>query len=135
MPTPQVLLRSAGVGLFATAIDFGILTLLASGFGISPRLASLPALAAGVAVQFFGNKRLAFRDASPKWLKQASLFLGVEGLGLCSNLAVFDRLLVWTELPYLLCRVLSTAFVYYAVCLPLWARIFKAVPAGGAEPG
>jgi hypothetical protein len=67
-------------------------------------------------------------------LKQGGLFLGVEGLGLLSNLVVFDRLLVWTPLPYLLCRVLSTALVYYALCLPLWARIFRQTPAN-AEGG
>ncbi|HWA74567.1 MAG TPA: GtrA family protein [Polyangiaceae bacterium] len=125
MPSPAVFARSAMVGLVATALDFGILSLLVSGFGVSARLASLPALAVGIVVQFVGNKQLAFRDASPDWLKQAGLFLAVEGFGLLSNLVVFDRLLVWTPLPYLLCRILSTAFVYYALCLPLWARIFS----------
>lgn len=124
MPSPAILARSAVVGFVATALDFAVLSLLVSGFGVSARLASLPALALGIVVQFFGNKQLAFRDRSPAWLRQAGLFLGVEGLGLLSNLVVFDRLLVWTPLPYLLCRVLSTSLVYFAVCLPLWARIF-----------
>jgi putative flippase GtrA len=129
MPAPAVFARSALVGLVATVLDFAVLSLLTSGLGLSPRLSSLPALAVGVGVQFVGNKRLAFRDASSDWFKQAGLFLGVEGLGLLSNLVVFDRLLVWTPLPYLLCRVLSTALVYYALCLPLWARIFRQAPA------
>ena len=48
MPSPAVFARSAMVGLVATALDFGILSLLVSGFGVSARLASLPALAVGI---------------------------------------------------------------------------------------
>lgn len=116
--------RSAVVGVAATLFDFGALSLLVSVFGVPARLASLPALALGIVVQFMGNKWLAFRDASPGWGRQASLFLAVEGVGLLANGIVFDRLLVWTHLPYLVCRILSSSLVYFAFCLPLWARIF-----------
>jgi putative flippase GtrA len=124
MPASTSFSRSALVGLAATVLDFGVLSLLVTGLGVPARLASLPALALGICVQFVGNKWLAFRDPSPEWLRQAGLFLAVEGLGLLANLVVFDRLLVWTPLPYLVCRVVSTSLVYFALCLPLWARIF-----------
>lgn len=104
--------------------------MLVTGFGVPARLASLPALALGIGVQFVGNKWLAFRDPSPEWIRQAGLFLAVEGAGFLANVIVFDRLLAWTPLPYLLCRMLSTSLVYFALCLPLWARIFAAESPG-----
>jgi len=128
MPVSTPFTRSALVGLAATALDFGVLSLLVTGLGVPARVASLPALALGVLVQFIGNKWLAFRDPSPAWLRQAGLFLAVEGLGLLANVVAFDRLVVWTPLPYLLCRVVSTSLVYFALCLPLWARIFASEP-------
>lgn len=130
MPSSSTSTRSAAVGVVATVLDFGVLLLLVTGLGVPPRLASLPALALGIGAQFLGNKWLAFRDPSPAWLRQASLFLVVEGLGLVANWVIFDRLLVWTPLPYLVCRVLSTSLVYFAICLPLWARIFAEGPSG-----
>jgi len=130
---PVSFLRSLAVGIAATALDLGILWLLVSGLGLSPRLASFPALALGVAAQFAGNKWFAFRDHSLGWRRQAGLFLGVEALGLVFNLVIFDRLIAWTPWPYLPCRLLSTALVYFALCLPLWARIF--VRGAAAAPG
>ena len=130
MPVSTPFSRSAAVGLAATVLDFGVLSLLVTGLGVPARLASLPALALGISVQFIGNKWLAFRDPSPAWLRQAGLFLAVEGLGLLANLVAFDRLLAWTPLPYLACRVISTSLVYFALCLPLWARIFASEPGG-----
>jgi putative flippase GtrA len=130
---PVSFIRSVAVGIVATALDFGVLLLLVSGLGVSPRLASFPALAFGVAAQFAGNKWLAFRDSSTGWRRQAALFLGVEALGLLSNLVLFDRLIAWTPWPYLPCRLLSTALVYFGLCLPLWARIF--VRGAAAAPG
>jgi putative flippase GtrA len=118
------LARSSAVGVLATALDFGVLAMLVSGLGVPARLASVPALLIGIAAQFLGNKLIAFRDPSAAWLRQASLFLGVELLGLLSNLALFDRLVAWTPWPYLVCRALSTSLVYFGLCLPLWARIF-----------
>jgi len=112
------------VGVVATALDFFVLVLLVSGLGVPPRSASLPALALGVAAQFVGNKWLAFRDRSPHWLRQASCFLLIEVLGFTCNAFCFDRLLVLSHLPYAVCRVLSTAAVYFGVCLPLWSRLF-----------
>jgi putative flippase GtrA len=122
--------RSAGVGLFATGLDFLVLIALVSGFGLPARVASLPALSLGIAAQFIGNKWLAFRDPSRDWLRQATSFLAIEALGFACNAFCFDRLLSLTHLPYVVCRVLSTSIVYFCICLPLWSRLFVS-PARG----
>lgn len=117
--------RSAIIGILATLTDLTALALLVSGFGMSPRLASMPALALGIAVQFVGNKWFAFGDRSPAWLRQGAQFLGVETLGFVANLLLFDLALRFTHLPYLPLRLLTTNLVYFAICLPLWSLIFK----------
>src|SRR5690348_10435559 len=103
MRSPASFVRSVAVGAVATLADLAALALLVSGLGVPARLASLPALALGVVIQFAGNKWLAFRDPSRAWLRQGGMFLGVEALGMASNLALFDRLVAWTTLPYVLC--------------------------------
>ena len=120
-----VVLRSAAVGLLATATDLVALAVLVDGFGLSPRLANLPALALGIAVQFAGNKWFAFADRSPDWARQGALFLGVETLGITANLVLFDLAVTRTPLPYLAARILATSIVYFGICLPLWSRIFR----------
>jgi putative flippase GtrA len=119
-------LRSAGVGAIATLVDLGALAVLVSLLGVSPRVASAPALALGIGTQFVGNKLFAFGDRSPRWLRQGAQFLAVEALGLILNLLLFDLAVTHTALPYLAARMLSTSVVYFAVCLPLWSRIFRA---------
>lgn len=120
----RTLSRSAVVGLAATGLDFLVLIALVSGLGWPPRIASFPALSLGIAAQFVGNKWLAFRDPSPDWLRQAGWFLAIEAIGFVCNVVCFDRLLVLTHLPYVVCRALSTSVVYFGVCLPLWSRLF-----------
>ena len=121
----RTLTRSASVGLVATGLDFLALVILVGGFGLPPRIASLPALSLGVVAQFVGNKWIAFRDPSRDWFRQAACFLAIELLGLACNAVCFDRLLVFSHLPYVVCRVLSTSIVYFGVCLPLWSRLFS----------
>ena len=129
----RTLSRSAVVGLVATGLDFLALILLVSGLGLAPRIASLPALCLGIIAQFVGNKWLAFRDPSRDWLRQAACFLAVEVLGFVCNAVCFDRLLVFTHLPYVVCRVLSTSIVYFGVCLPLWSRVFSSASSNRSE--
>ena len=121
----RTVLRSMGVGGVATLTDLAVLGALASGLHLGPRAASLPALLAGIAVQFAGNKLFAFEDHSKRWGEQLALFLGVEALGVAANLALFDVAVRALPLPYLATRLLTTNIVYFAVCLPLWSRIFK----------
>jgi putative flippase GtrA len=117
--------RSAGVGLLATATDLIALAILVDGFHLSPRVASIPALSLGIAIQFVGNKLFAFGDPSRAWLRQGAQFLGVEALGFMANLMLFDFALTHTHLPYLPLRLVTTNLVYFAICLPLWSRIFR----------
>lgn len=120
-----LVLRSSGVGLLATLTDWVTLATLVSICGLHPKSANLPALALGIAVQFVGNKLVAFRDRSKDWLRQAALFLCVETLGFTLNAIAFDVLVTHTALPYLLCRIATTTLVYFAVCLPLWTFVFQ----------
>jgi len=113
------------VGLLATATDLAALFLLVHLLNASPRVASLPALVCGVAVQFVGNKRFAFRDRSSRWGLQAALFLLVEALSVVANGLVFDAALrIVPNIHFMVLRVLSTSVVYFTVSLPLWSRIF-----------
>lgn len=123
-PPLVTLSRSAAVGVLATALDFLTLIVLVSALHVPARVASFPALGLGVVAQFMGNKRFAFRDESPDWLRQGACFLAIEALGFACNALFFDRLLVATHWPYVICRVLSTSLVYFCVCLPLWSRLF-----------
>lgn len=127
--------RSAGVGSVATLVDLVVLCALVSGLGVPARFASVPALALGVLVQFAGNKLFAFRDRSRAWLRQGAQFLAVESLGFVLNLSLFDALVTRTQLPYLCARVVTTLVVYYAVCLPLWSRIFACEAPEAATEG
>lgn len=115
-----------GVGAVATVADLATLTLLVSGLHFSPRVASVPALSLGIALQFFGNKVFAFDDRSREWGRQAALFLIVEAMGFAANVALFDLAVSHVRLPYLLVRLATTNAVYFGLCLPLWSRIFRA---------
>ena len=117
--------RSAAIGALPTLTDLVALTVLVSGFGLSPRLASVPALVIGIALQFVGNKWFAFGDRSRDWFRQGTQFLGVEALGFTANLLLFDLAIRFTALPYLPLRLLTTSIVYFAICLPLWSLIFR----------
>jgi putative flippase GtrA len=120
-----VVARSAAIGLLATATDLVVLAALVSGLGVSPRVASVPALVLGIGVQFVGNKWFAFGDHSPRWARQGAQFLGVEAVGFVANLVLFDLAVTLTRLPYLPLRLLTTNLVYFCLCLPLWSLIFR----------
>lgn len=118
------IVRSIGVGGLGTITDLAVLGVLATSLALGPRLASPFALAAGLTVQFVGQKLFAFRDTRQAWGTQAALFLLVEVLGFALNLGLFDLAVRFVPAPYLLLRVVVQFAVYTCVCLPLWARIF-----------
>ena len=130
----ETLARSAGVGVVATAVDLATLALLVHACGVGARAASAPALALGVALQFVGNKRLAFRDRDPDWAPQAARFMLVEALAFVANLALFDLASRHVSLPPVALRLATTSAVYFSVCLPLWSRVFRATPARVEAP-
>lgn len=115
------------MGVVATTADLALLALLVSVVGLAPRWASLPALLAGVVVQFVGNKWFAFGDRSRAWLSQLGWFALVEIVVLSTNAAAYDAAMrVLPASLYLPARLLTTTLVYFAVSLPLWSLIFRA---------
>src|SRR6185369_11973840 len=120
--------RGAVVGIAATIGDVLALVLLVT-VGLPPALASFPALAIGVAIQFVGSKLFTFEDRSRAWAQQGALFLLVEAVALALNLVLFDVALKVTHLPYPLIRLASTSVVYTGFSLPLWSLVFKRRPA------
>ncbi len=121
----EVAVRSAAVGLLATAIDLLVLALLTTG-GVSPRVASVPALVLGISAQFAGNKLLAFRDRTRQWVRQGAYFALVELGALGLNVALFDLAVERLNAPVLLVRLATTSLVYVAFSLPLWSHVFRA---------
>lgn len=119
------LLRSALVGLVATGVDVGALALLVGPGGLTPVGANVPALALGVTVQYFGNRRFAFRDRSRDHLRKGALFLLVEAGTFALNAIAFHLLVTLASFPFPAARVAGTLTVYLLFSYPLWARIFR----------
>src|SRR5262249_45724892 len=104
--------------------DLLLLTSLVELLDLDLRIANVPALAAGVSVQFIGNKLFAFEDHSRAWARQGAEFALVEAGALLLN-AVLFHLLAATARPYLPVRIAVQAMVYLGFSLPLWTRIFR----------
>ena len=117
--------RSAVVGAAATAADLLALLVLVQILAIPATLANVPALFAGVAVQFFGNKHFAFRDRSRDLLRQGMLFAVVEVGALLLNAIAFHALVSLTPVPYWAARLVGSSFVYLAYSFPLWGLVFR----------
>ena len=115
-----VLLRSAVVGLLATASDLGTLMLLIHGAGLSKRAANTPSLLPGLLVQFIGNKYFAFEDRSKAIVKQGSLFVLIEIVAFALNVLLFDLLVTFTPVHEILARLLGTNIVYLGFSFPAW---------------
>ena len=130
---PWVFIRSALVGLVATAADVGALALLIQVVGLSPVQANVPALLVGIGIQYVGNKYVAFGDRSNDHVRQGALFLLVEAGTILLNVAGFHLLVTRTAIPYWLVRPIVTCAVYCGFSFPLWAKIFKP-RAGTARP-
>ena len=71
-------------GVVATAVHYATFTLLYLYAGVNlAALANFPAVCAGIAVSFVGNRRFVFRSASPAWEDEAVRFGALYGaLGL-----------------------------------------------------
>lgn len=126
-----LLARSLGVGALATVVDLASLWLLVEIVGIAPWLANVPALGAGLLVQFAGNKYFAFKDRSRALLRQGSQFALVEVGALGLNALGFHLAVTLLACPYLLARLGCSALVYLAYSFPLWGRIFTHQPPTG----
>jgi putative flippase GtrA len=118
------LVRSAVIGIAATGVDLVVLWVLVHGLGVAAVWANVPALLLGVAVQFAGNKWVAFRDRSRDVGRQGAQFALVEVGAIGLNAIAFHLLVTFTGVPVLVCRMIATAAVYFGWSYPLWARIF-----------
>jgi putative flippase GtrA len=116
-----ILVRSAAVGLLATASDLGSLMLLIHGAGLTKRAANMPSLLPGLLVQFIGNKFFAFDDRSRAIVRQGSLFFIIELVAFGLNVLVFDLLVSRTPIHEILARLLGTNIVYLGFSFPMWS--------------
>lgn len=130
VPRVKAFVRSVFVGLVATACDLGSLHALVRGVGLSALAANVPALLLGAAVQYVGNKYLAFEDRSRDHLRQVTRFAGVELGALALNALGFHALVTLFDAPYVPARALVGLAVYAGFSFPLWRRVFR--PAASA---
>lgn len=127
--------RSAVVGVLATIVDLAVLAVLVEAAGLSPAWANVPALVAGLAVQFFGNKFFAFSDRSRAYVRQGSQFILVELGALVLSGLSFHLAVTMLSIPYALARMVCGGLVYVSYSYPLWRLIFQAKTSQqGARP-
>jgi putative flippase GtrA len=123
-----VLVRSMLAGGVATLVDLGTLTLLVSVIGVSPRVASLPALLLGGAANFLGNRHFAFRAASGDAKRQAVSFGLVFVVTLALTGFFFDlamRVGVARVVPYWIVRLIVSNIVYLGWSFPMFRLVFR----------
>ena len=126
---PLRILRALLAGGAATIADVAVLALLVAVVGLSPRVASVPALIVGGVVSFVGNRHFAFRAARGSLARQALLYAIVELAALAANGVLFDvvmRLLppglAWAYVPV---RLVTSHLVFLAWSYPLWRLVFR----------
>lgn len=125
------LLRSALAGGLATAIDLLVLFACIHLLGLSPRVASVPALIAGGVANFQGNRTFAFRATSGPGVlqRQAALFVLSELVTLALNGVLYD-LAVRTLHPgvggAMVIRLVTQNMVFLAWSFPVWRLVFRA---------
>jgi putative flippase GtrA len=133
--------RAGAAGAAATATDVVLLGVLVA-CGMDPRIASIPALVAGGAVNFLGNRHFAFRASSGSLARQALGYALVEVVALVLNGALYDATLVLfpeTRAAFWVVRLVTSHVVFLCWSYPLWRRVFR-VPvaveadAAGSEP-
>jgi putative flippase GtrA len=126
---PLRIVRALLAGGAATLADLAVLALLVSLVGLAPRVASIPALVIGGAVNFAGNRHFAFRATRGSLARQAVLYTIVELAALAANGILFDvvmRLLppglAWAYVPV---RLVTSHVVFLAWSYPLWRLVFR----------
>jgi putative flippase GtrA len=120
------LLRSGFGGLAATLADLGTLTLLVQAAGLTPGLASVPALLVGNLVMFFAQKRLAF-GAVGAVKHEALRFVLVQAGGFALTAGLYElalRVVPGASGAYVLTRLVVTNLVFLLYSFPLWHWVF-----------
>ncbi len=124
--------RSALAGGAATLADLVVLGVAVGVLHVTPRVANLPALLVGAAVQFLGNRHFAFRAGKGPLGRQALLFALGEAIALVLNAALYDgvaRLVPLSAAGAVMARAVTTNVVFLAWSYPVFKRVFRA-PAG-----
>ncbi len=127
--------RSALTGGAATLVDLGFIAAAVGLLHVTPAAANAPALLAGAAVQFFGNRHFAFRSRGGSLARQVGLFAVTEVVTMALNFLLYH--LVVTHLPLgtggaVLARAVTTNLVFVLWSYPVWARIFGPARKDGA---
>ena len=123
----RTLARSMIASGAATVTDLGSLTLLVSALGLSPRVASIPALLAAGVVNFAANRRFAFGVRGGGVRRDALLFGCVQLVTIALNALCFDiamRVIGATLFYWVVRLVISNAF-YLVWSYPMFGRIFS----------
>ena len=124
--------RSALAGAAATLTDLSVLAVLVGLLGVSARHANVPALLAGAAVQFVGNRHFAFRARSGSLRRQLFWFGVVEVGTLLLNGLLYDvgaRSMSLGALSAVALRAVISFAVFVCWSYPLWRRVFRVPPA------
>jgi putative flippase GtrA len=119
-------------GLVATLSDLAVLTGLTELAGVSPRVASVPALVTGGVVMFFGQKYFAFGGGGAPKGRELVEFTLVQAGGLALTGFLYDaalRLFPSLTERYVVARLVVTNLVWLAYSFPLWHVVFRARPA------
>jgi putative flippase GtrA len=95
------------VGGTCTAIQYALLALLIDGFGWRPALASGASYAVAVGVNYELSRRWTFHGRSAS-LRSFLRFVGVSGLGLALNVALFEGALRLGAPHYLIAQAVAT---------------------------
>jgi putative flippase GtrA len=128
--------RSALTGGAATLVDLGVIAFAVGLLHVTPAAANAPALLAGAAVQFFGNRHFAFRSKGGSLARQAGLFAVTEVVTLLLNFLLYHLVVTHVALGpagAVLVRAITTNAVFVLWSYPVWSRIFGQAP-GRAEP-
>jgi putative flippase GtrA len=135
MPSPKPLarlatfLRSALAGGAATLVDLAVIAFAVGVLHAPAAAANVPALAAGAAVQFLGNRHFAFRAEGGDVRRQLLFFALAEAVTLLLNGALYH--LVATRFALgpmgaVIARAITTNLVFLCWSYPVWSRIFRA---------
>ncbi|MEF2978701.1 GtrA family protein [Subtercola sp. YIM 133946] len=112
-PLARQFLKYFGVAAIGLVVDFGLLVLLTSGFGLNPVLGATVGFIGGLTVTYFLSERYVF--SSPKITHAGLRFLifaaiGLVGLGLVDGIVwlLTEQLGVF----YVFSKIVATAVVY-----------------------
>lgn len=123
----KVLARSMLASGAATVVDLASLFVMVTLLGISPRVASIPALLLAATVQFTAQRRFAFRATTRSTLAQAMRFVPIHATTLLLNALVFDVAirLAGAHAPYWAIRLAAGNAVYLAWSFPMLKLTFS----------